>query len=86
MRMGIDDDHQTYLDAGRIAEQSGIAAVALHARTAAQAYSGQADWSAVARLKEHVTTVPVLPFPIPRALAMARLLVHIARKTCRGNG
>jgi nifR3 family TIM-barrel protein len=60
MRMGIDDDHQTYLDAGRIAEQSGVAAVALHARTAAQAYSGQADWSAVARLKECVTSVPVL--------------------------
>jgi nifR3 family TIM-barrel protein len=60
MRMGIDDDHQTYLDAGRIAEDSGVAAVALHARTAAQAYSGQADWSAVARLKEHVRTVPVL--------------------------
>jgi nifR3 family TIM-barrel protein len=60
MRMGIDDDHQTYLDAGRIAEQSGVAAVALHARTAAQAYSGQADWSAVARLKEYVTSVPVL--------------------------
>ena len=60
MRMGIDDDHQTYLDAGRIAEDSGVAAVALHARTAAQAYSGQADWSAVARLKEHVTSVPVL--------------------------
>jgi nifR3 family TIM-barrel protein len=60
MRMGIDDEHQTYLDAGRIAEQEGVAAVALHARTAAQAYSGQADWSAVARLKEHVTSVPVL--------------------------
>jgi nifR3 family TIM-barrel protein len=60
MRMGIDDDHQTYLDAGRIAEGCGVAAVALHARTAAQAYSGQADWSAVARLKEHVTSVPVL--------------------------
>jgi nifR3 family TIM-barrel protein len=60
MRMGIDDDHHTYLDAGRIAEESGIAGVALHARTAAQAYSGQADWSAIARLKEHVTTVPVL--------------------------
>ena len=60
MRMGIDDDHQTYLDAGRIAEDSGVAAVALHARTAAQAYSGQADWSAVARLKEAVTSVPVL--------------------------
>jgi nifR3 family TIM-barrel protein len=60
MRMGIDDDHQTYLDAGRIAEESGVAAVALHARTAAQAYSGQADWSAVAQLKEYVTSVPVL--------------------------
>jgi nifR3 family TIM-barrel protein len=60
MRMGIDDDHQTYLDAGRIAQDSGVAAVALHARTAAQAYSGQADWSAVARLKEHLTSVPVL--------------------------
>jgi nifR3 family TIM-barrel protein len=60
MRKGIDDDHLTYLEAGRIAEDSGVAAVALHARTAAQAYSGQADWSAVARLKEHVRSVPVL--------------------------
>ncbi len=60
MRKGIDDEHLTYLDAGRIAADEGVAAVALHARTAAQAYSGQADWSAVARLKEHVTEVPVL--------------------------
>ena len=60
MRVGIDADHVTYLDAGRIAEGEGAAAVALHARTAAQAYSGQADWSAIARLKEAVTTVPVL--------------------------
>ena len=60
MRVGIDADHVTYLDAGRIAEGEGASAVALHARTAAQAYSGQADWSAIARLKEAVTTVPVL--------------------------
>lgn len=60
MRIGIDADHITYLDAGRIAEGEGAAAVALHGRTAAQAYSGQADWSAIARLKEAVTTVPVL--------------------------
>ena len=60
MRMGIDDAHLTYLDAGRIAEEEGVAAVALHARTAAQAYSGTADWSAIARLKDHVRTVPVL--------------------------
>jgi nifR3 family TIM-barrel protein len=60
MRKGIDDEHLTYLEAGRIAEDEGVTAVALHGRTAAQAYSGVADWSAVARLKEHVTSIPVL--------------------------
>jgi nifR3 family TIM-barrel protein len=59
MRMGIDDDHLTYLAAGRTAENEGVAAVALHARTAAQHYSGSADWSAVARLKQALD-VPVL--------------------------
>ncbi|WP_049566006.1 tRNA dihydrouridine synthase DusB [Streptomyces sp. SBT349] len=60
MRKGIDDDHLTYLDAGRIAVEEGVAAIALHGRTAAQHYGGQADWSAVARLKEAVPEIPVL--------------------------
>ena len=60
MRLGIDAEHLTYLDAGRIAEDAGAAAVGLHARTVAQAYSGQADWAAIARLKEHVRSIPVL--------------------------
>jgi nifR3 family TIM-barrel protein len=60
MRKGIDADHLTYLEAGRIAEGAGVAAVALHARTAAEFYSGEADWSAIAKLKETVTSVPVL--------------------------
>jgi nifR3 family TIM-barrel protein len=60
MRKGIDADHLTYLEAGRIAEAEGAAAVALHARTAADYYSGTADWLAIARLKEAVTSVPVL--------------------------
>jgi nifR3 family TIM-barrel protein len=60
MRKGIDSDHLTYLDAGRIAEDAGVAAVALHARTAAEFYSGQADWTAIAALKRAVTSVPVL--------------------------
>jgi nifR3 family TIM-barrel protein len=59
-RIGIDDDHHTHLDAGRIAESEGVAAVALHARTAAQRYSGTADWEQVARLKQHVHKIPVL--------------------------
>ncbi|WP_431780341.1 tRNA dihydrouridine synthase DusB [Streptomyces chumphonensis] len=60
MRKGIDDDHLTYLDAGRIAVAEGVTAIALHGRTAAQHYSGTADWTAIARLKEAVTEIPVL--------------------------
>ena len=60
MRKGIDDEHLTYLEAGRIAEGEGIAAVTLHARTCAQHYSGRADWSAIGRLKASVTSIPVL--------------------------
>ncbi len=59
-RTGIDEAHHTHLDAGRIAELEGAAAVALHARTAAQRYSGMADWAEIGRLKQHVRTIPVL--------------------------
>jgi nifR3 family TIM-barrel protein len=59
-RIGIDGDHHTHLDGGRIAAEEGAAAVALHARTAAQRYSGTADWDQIARLKQHVTGIPVL--------------------------
>jgi nifR3 family TIM-barrel protein len=73
-RIGIDDAHHTHLDAGRIAAEEGAAAVALHARTAAQRYSGTADWDQIAALKSHVTSVPVLGngdiFDADDALAM----------------
>ena len=58
-RKGIDEEHLTYLDAGRIAQEAGCAAIALHARTVAQAYSGEADWEAIGRLVDHVE-IPVL--------------------------
>jgi nifR3 family TIM-barrel protein len=58
-RMGIDEHNLTYLDAGRIAADAGCAAIALHGRTAAQHYSGAADWGSIARLKELVD-IPVL--------------------------
>ncbi len=58
-RTGIDEGHLTYLDAGRVAQEAGCAAIALHARTASQHYSGHADWSAIAELVEHVD-IPVL--------------------------
>jgi nifR3 family TIM-barrel protein len=59
-RVGISDDLETFLDTGRIAEQEGIAAIALHARTAQQHYAGAADWSRIGELKAAVTSIPVL--------------------------
>jgi len=59
LRLGIDDRHLTYLEAARIAQDLGVAAVALHARTAEQRYGPPADWSTIARLVEAVD-VPVL--------------------------
>ncbi len=59
-RMGIDDQRLSYLSAGTIAESEGAAAVTLHARTAAQLYSGKARWEAIAELKQQVRRIPVL--------------------------
>ena len=62
MRVGVDDEHVTYLDAGRTAAQEGVAWVALHGRTAAQMYAGRADWTTIARLVRELdgSGVPVL--------------------------
>ncbi|MEN9620150.1 MAG: hypothetical protein RL499_343, partial [Actinomycetota bacterium] len=60
MRKGIDADHLTYLEAAKAAEGAGVAAVALHARTAADFYSGNADWDAIGKLKESISSIPVL--------------------------
>lgn len=59
-RIGIDEDHHTYRDAGLIAQEVGAAAIALHGRTVRQHYSGQADWEAIADLRRTVTAIPVL--------------------------
>jgi nifR3 family TIM-barrel protein len=58
MRMGIDADHLTYLEAGRIAADEGVAVVALHGRTAAEHYSGTAHWAPIGEL------VAALPVPV----------------------
>lgn len=58
-RIGIDAEHETFLDAGRIAQEEGAAAIALHGRTVQQAYSGEADWKRIAELADAVD-IPVL--------------------------
>lgn len=73
MRLGTDDDHMTALEAGKLAENAGAAAVGLHARTHAQYYSGSARWEWITRLKDHLN-IPVLGngdvFSAEDALAM----------------
>lgn len=59
-RLGIDDDHLTFLDTGRIAEEEGAAAVALHARTALDHYGPPARWERIAELRSVVGSIPVL--------------------------
>jgi nifR3 family TIM-barrel protein len=58
MRAGWDDDHRNAPVLARMVEEAGAAAVAVHGRTAAQSYSGSADWELVSRIAERLT-IPV---------------------------
>jgi tRNA-dihydrouridine synthase B len=58
-RAGWDEQSLNYLDTAKLAEDCGIAAIALHPRTREQAYKGSADWSRVAEVKRHVC-IPVI--------------------------
>ena len=55
-----DDDHITFLESAKIARDAGVAAIALHGRTAAQHYSGTADWDSIVQLREAIPDVPIL--------------------------
>lgn len=59
IRKGFDDDHVNAVEIAKIAEQCGVAAVAVHGRTREQYYSGEADWDIIAQVKDAVT-IPVI--------------------------
>jgi len=59
IRLGWDDEHRNYAEIARIMEESGASLVAMHARTKAQNYGGQADWDEIARLRQ-IISVPVI--------------------------
>ncbi len=59
IRLGWDDDQRNYAEIARIMEDNGASLVAMHARTKAQNYGGQADWDEIARLRQTIS-VPVI--------------------------
>ena len=60
MRKGIDSEHLTYLDSGKVARDAGVTAIALHGRTASDYYSGTADWNSIAELRNSLPDMQVL--------------------------
>jgi nifR3 family TIM-barrel protein len=60
VRLGIDEDHLSFLSSGRVAREEGCVAIGLHARTAAQLYDGFARWEAIGELKAATPGIQVL--------------------------
>ena len=59
MRLGWDEDSRNYLLVARIIQENGGALIAVHGRTRQQGYRGQADWEAIAEIRQSVS-VPVI--------------------------
>lgn len=59
IRAGWDNEHINAVEVAKVCEEAGAKAIAIHARTRAQGYSGQADWSIIKNVKEAVS-VPII--------------------------
>ncbi|WP_419742231.1 tRNA dihydrouridine synthase DusB [Paraclostridium dentum] len=59
IRKGWDDNNINAVEIAKIAEASGISALAIHGRTREQYYSGKADWDIIAKIKENID-IPVI--------------------------
>lgn len=59
IRLGWDHDQRNFIEIARIMEDNGAALIAMHGRTKTQKYNYEADWDAIAELKQAVS-VPVI--------------------------
>jgi tRNA-dihydrouridine synthase B len=75
MRSGWDRDNLIYIEAGKIAEDCGAAAITLHPRTRIQGFKGTADWSQIAELKSAIK-IPVIGNGDIKNVSDARRMFH----------
>jgi tRNA-dihydrouridine synthase B len=59
IRLGWNQEQLNYLNVASILEENGASLIAVHGRTRAQGYGGEADWDAIAAIKEQVS-IPVI--------------------------
>lgn len=60
IRLGWDGSSRNYLEVAKIIEENGGKLIAVHGRTKAQSYGGEADWDAIAEVKAAIKTIPVI--------------------------
>jgi len=59
IRLGFDENRETFLEIGKIAEEIGVSAISLHARYVKESYRGKARWDKIKELKNTVS-IPVI--------------------------
>ncbi len=91
IRLGFDKDHINAVEVAKILEDNGAAAITVHGRTREQYYSGEADWEAIAKVKE-VLSVPVIGNGDVKDVESARKMFEITNcdgiaigRAARGN-
>ena len=76
IRLGWDAESRNYLEIARLVEENGGALLAVHGRTRAQGYGGEADWDAIAEIKQALH-IPVIGNGDVRTVAdIQRLKTH----------
>lgn len=76
IRLGWDDESLNYLEVARIVEESGASALAVHGRTKLQAYTGSANWDAIAEIKQAISIPVIGNGDVERVEDIARMRAH----------